>query len=44
MIFEWNLNFGFYETALHAAIENKNIDIVKILLENPKIDVNVKTI
>ena len=31
-------------TPLHTAIKNKNIEIVKCLLENPKIDINLKSI
>mgnify|MGYP002475902605 CR=1 FL=1 len=31
-----------YQTALHIAIENDNIEIVQLLLTNPQIDVNIK--
>ena len=34
----------FYETALYFAIYTENIDIIKLLLENDKIDVNVVNI
>ena len=30
------------KTALHIAVENNNIEIIKLLLENKNIDVNVK--
>lgn len=32
---------SFYETALHAAVENENIDIVKLLMANKSIDPNI---
>lgn len=32
------------ETALHYAIEKQNIEIVKLLLQNHNIDVNIKNI
>lgn len=31
----------FYKTALFAAVKNKNIDIIKLLLTNDQIDVNL---
>ena len=31
----------FYETALYLAVENENIEIVKLLLSNDNINVNV---
>lgn len=34
----------FNYTALHFAVENNNIDIVKALLTIPNIDVNIRTI
>ena len=34
----------FQKTALHVAIEKGNIEIIRILLSNPKIDVNIKYI
>ena len=34
----------FHLTALHLAIQNENLEIVKLLLENEKIDVNEKSI
>ena len=37
MKFKYNY---FCKTALIIAIENKNIEIVKLLLTNPNIDVN----
>ena len=33
-----------YETALYLAIEKENIEIVKLLLTNDKIDVNILNI
>ena len=32
----------FYKTALHIAVENKSTDIVKLLLSNEKININIK--
>lgn len=29
------------KTPLHIAIENNNIDMVKLLLKNPEIDINI---
>ena len=40
-IFEY---FIFSNTALHIAIEKENIEVIKILLSDPNIDVNVKAI
>lgn len=34
----------FHKTALHIAVENENAEIVKLLLNHPKIDVNIKKI
>ena len=33
--------FLIYKTALYYAIENENIEMVKLLLTNDKIDVNI---
>lgn len=33
-------SFFFYQTALSHAIENGEVEIVKYLLSNPKIDIN----
>lgn len=33
-----------YKTALNIAIENRDHEIVKLLLEHPNIDVNIITI
>lgn len=42
LIILWNLEFYyFYKTALNFAIEEKNLEIVKLLLSNNKIDVNI---
>lgn len=35
------LIFLFYKTALFAAVEKENVEIVRILLTNDKIDVDV---
>lgn len=32
------------ETSLSIAIENNNIDIIRVLLEHPNIDINLTTI
>lgn len=34
----------YYETALFIAIKKKNKEMVKLLLNHPKIDINVKLI
>ena len=34
----------FYETILFEAVKNENIEIVKLLLEHDKIDVNILNI
>lgn len=34
----------FHRTALHIAVEKENIEIVKSLLSNNTIDVNIKSI
>ena len=31
----------FFKTALYLAVEKENIDIIKLLLTNDKIDVNI---
>lgn len=33
--------FYFYETALYFAVENSNVEMVSILLNNDKLDVNI---
>lgn len=30
-----------YKTAFHIAVEKENIDIIKLLLTNDKIDINI---
>lgn len=42
--FKWNQLYFFQKTALILAAENNNEEIVKILLENPNIDVNLQGI
>lgn len=34
----------FNEAALHIAVKNNSVDMVKLLLLQPNIDVNIKTI
>ena len=36
--------FFFKKAALHIAVESENVEIVKLLLANEKIDVNILTI
>ena len=36
--------YFFHKTALHVAIERGNPDIVRLILSQPSIDVNVKCI
>ena len=36
--------FIFHKTPLHIAIEKENEKIVELLLSNPKIDLNIKSI
>lgn len=36
--------FNNDETLLHAAVKKGNIDIVEILLLNPEIDINIRSI
>lgn len=37
-------NISFYKTPLMIAIEKENIEIIQILLANPKLDVNLQFI
>ena len=32
----------FYRTALHEAVQNKNSEIIKLLLDQPNVNVNVE--
>lgn len=34
----------FQKTALFIAVENQNLDIIKLLLDHPNIDVNIKSV
>ena len=36
--------FIFHFTSLFCAVVSENIEIIKLLLSNPKIDVNIKSI
>lgn len=38
------LKYKFYKTALFLAVENKNIEITRMLLDNKKIDINIESI
>lgn len=38
------LKYKFYKTALFLAIENKNIEIIKMLLNNKKIYINFESV
>ena len=33
-------HYYFHETSLYLAVENKNIEIIKLLLENNEIEIN----
>ena len=35
------IDFKFYMTALYVAVKKENVEIVKLLLGNEKIDVNI---
>lgn len=39
-IFKWNFYSLFYNSSLYYAIENENVEIVKLLLSHDEIDVN----
>ena len=44
-IFEWNFNIIYVcKTALYLAVEKENIEIVKLLLTNDKLDINLLNI
>lgn len=38
------LNFEFFKTELHFAVETSNIEILKLLLQNKNIDINLPVI
>ena len=41
-IFQWNFNIIIiYKTALYLAVEKENIEIIKLLLTNDKLDINI---
>lgn len=44
LIFFMKLKVFFYRTPLSMAVQNKNVEIVKLLLSSPEIDVNLKNI
>ena len=39
-VFKWNFYSLFYNSSLYYAIENENVEIVKLLLSHDEIDVN----
>ena len=43
-VYLWNVNRVFYKTALHLASLKGHIEIVQLLLSQPGIDINCKTI
>lgn len=43
-IFEWSYINLFYKTALFKVVENENLEIVKLLLANKEINVNILNI
>lgn len=34
----------FFKTAIHIAVEKENIEMIQLLLDNSKVDVNLKSI
>lgn len=42
--FQWNLSSFFNFTALHFAVDKKNIEIVALLLANQSIDISIQSI
>lgn len=40
----WDQNLFFKNAALHIAVENGNVEIVKLLLTSDKLDVNIRNI
>ena len=34
----------YYKTALYIAVEKRNVEIVKLLLKHPKININLKSV
>lgn len=53
LYFKWNLNlyismkfefFWIQKTAFYIAVEKGNIDMIKLLLNSERIDINIKTI
>ena len=40
-IFKFSYNAMIYRSALHLAVEKENLELVQMLLSNPKIDVNI---
>ena len=35
------LNKSIYKSALHVAVKKENIEIIKLLISQPKIDINI---
>lgn len=44
IIFEFSFEFFFYKTPLCIAAEKENVELIQLLLTQPDIDVNVKSI
>lgn len=40
----FSLNFFSHKTPLHLAIENEQPEIVKLLLENDKVNISIRSI
>ena len=40
----YEISMKFYKTALYLAVEKENIEIVKLLLTNDKLDINILNI
>ena len=43
-IFQWDSDIWFHKSALYLAVEKENIEIVKLLLTNDKLDINILNI
>ena len=39
-LFQWNSIKNFFKTPLYKAVENENIEIIKLLLSANNIDIN----
>lgn len=43
-LFEWNSDSFIQSTPLFISVKKGNLEIVKLLLSNPEVDVNIKSI